>query len=151
MWQMTQAVKLSPISLSVAGCRHVSYSKCLPNIFSRLNIFLTKMVYLAGYLLQPTSTGKQLNMTHVRFEMTEKQIKDRGGMRSGMDRRKEKDSDFNTQSDKRSGMDRRSGSDRRSGTGCRRDMEDGAIERRDAFRENCRPKPKPDKSISLDR
>ncbi len=76
--------------------------------------------------------------------MNQKRIKDRGGMRLGRDRRKWKDSERIPETEKRSGLDRRSGSDRRSGLGCRRELDSGAIERRDAFREICGPKRKPD-------
>jgi hypothetical protein len=69
-------------------------------------------------------------------------------MRSGSDRRQQHDSDFDPKTEKRSGTERRSGRDRRAGEGCRRDGENGAIERRDAFREICKPKRKPDRKDS---
>ena len=61
-------------------------------------------------------------------------IKDRGGMRSGMDRRQQVDIGHRPGPERRSGKDRRSGFDRRSSLGRKRDFHRGAVERRDAFR-----------------
>ncbi len=63
----------------------------------------------------------------------QKAIKDRGGTRSGVDRRQKSSSDNSL--DKRKVQDRRTGFDRRSGLGRRRDRNlERAIERRDVFR-----------------
>ena len=61
-------------------------------------------------------------------------IKDRGGMRSGADRRHQIDSANRPVSERRSGKERRDGFDRRANLGQHRDPEQEAIERRDAFR-----------------
>ncbi len=64
------------------------------------------------------------------------QIKDRGGMRSGSDRRLQIDSGYRPKPERRSGKERRDGFDRRVDLGEQRDPEKGAIERRDAFRKS---------------
>ena len=61
-------------------------------------------------------------------------IKDRGGMRSGSDRRHQTDLGFKPKTERRSGIERRDGFDRRADLGQQRDPEKGAVERRDAFR-----------------
>ena len=63
-------------------------------------------------------------------------IKDRGGMRSGSDRRHQIDSGYKPKTERRSGIERRDGFDRRADLGQQRDPEKGAIERRDAFRKS---------------
>ncbi len=63
-------------------------------------------------------------------------IKDRGGMRSGADRRHQIDSDLRPGPERRSGKERRDGLDRRADLGQQRDPEQEAIERRDAFRKS---------------
>jgi hypothetical protein len=63
----------------------------------------------------------------------EKAIKDRGGTRSGVDRRQKSSSDNSL--DKRKVKDRRKVLDRRCGIDRRRDLNlERAIERRDVFR-----------------
>lgn len=70
---------------------------------------------------------------HSEYFDTEKAIKDRGGTRSGADRRQKSSS--NNGLEKRKLKDRRTGFDRRSGLGRRRDWNlERAIERRDLFR-----------------
>lgn len=65
----------------------------------------------------------------------EKKIKDRGGTRTGKDRRKKKKTSVDKE--KRSKKNRRSGSDRRKGPGRKRDEKIGdPIERRDVFRDD---------------
>ena len=65
----------------------------------------------------------------------EKKIKDRGGTRSGTDRRKKKKASFDP--NKRSKKNRRSGKDRREGLGIKRvEKNGGPIERRDVFRDD---------------
>ena len=61
-----------------------------------------------------------------------KDSKDNGGNRFKAERRQYNKSDRNP--DRRSGRDRRKGHDRRSGLGRRRHLDDGAVERRDVFR-----------------
>lgn len=63
-------------------------------------------------------------------------IKDRGGMRSGSDRRHQIDSGYRMEPERRSGKERRDGFDRRADLGQQRDPEQGAVERRDAFRKS---------------
>lgn len=63
-----------------------------------------------------------------------KKIKDRGGSRSGIERRRKKSPSFGVE--KRTGKDRRSGLDRRKGSGRKRLLEEGrGAERRDVFRQ----------------
>ena len=57
-------------------------------------------------------------------------------MRSGSDRRLQLDSGYRPKPERRSGKERRDGFDRRADLGQQRDSEKGAVERRDAFREN---------------
>ena len=64
----------------------------------------------------------------------QKPTKDRGGMRSGSDRRHEIDSGYRPEPERRLGKERRDGFDRRADLGQERDSEKGAVERRDAFR-----------------
>ena len=65
----------------------------------------------------------------------EKKIKDRGGTRSGKDRRKKKKTSVDAE--KRSKKNRRSGKDRRKGPGRKRVKKNGdPIERRDVFRDD---------------
>jgi hypothetical protein len=61
-------------------------------------------------------------------------IKDRGGTRSGIDRRQKASTEF--KNERRKGKDRRSGFDRRSGICRERGKNHQAIERRDQFRKN---------------
>ena len=63
-------------------------------------------------------------------------IEDRGGMRSGSDRRLQIDSGFRPKPERRSGKERRDGFDRRADLGQQRDPEKGAVERRDVFRKS---------------
>ena len=66
----------------------------------------------------------------------QKRIKDRGGTRSGSDRRHEIGSGYKPEPERRSGKERRDGFDRRADLGQQRDPEKGAVERRDAFRKS---------------
>jgi hypothetical protein len=66
----------------------------------------------------------------------QKRIKDRGGARSGSDRRHQLDSSDRPEPERRSGKERRDGFDRRADLGQQRDPEKGAVERRDAFRKS---------------
>ena len=66
----------------------------------------------------------------------QKRIKDRGGTRSGSDRRHQIDSGDRPKPERRSGKERRDGFDRRADLGQQRDPEKGAVERRDAFRKS---------------
>jgi hypothetical protein len=69
----------------------------------------------------------------MRYKNTENLIKDRGGTRSGTDRRQ--NSSLGYKFDRRRFKDRRSGFDRRSGTGRIRDLDlERAVERRDVFK-----------------
>jgi hypothetical protein len=71
---------------------------------------------------------------HSEYFDKEKAIKDRGGTRSGVDRRQKSSSDNSL--DKRKVKNRRKGFDRRSGLGRKRNRNlERAIERRDVFRE----------------
>jgi hypothetical protein len=63
----------------------------------------------------------------------DKKNQDNGGTRGGDERRRNPSSGRNP--DRRSGRDRRKGSDRRSNLGRRRHLDNGAIERRDVFKE----------------
>jgi hypothetical protein len=65
----------------------------------------------------------------------QKGIKDRGGARSGSDRRHQLNSGDRPEPERRSGKERRDGFDRRANLGQQRDPAKGAVERRDAFRE----------------
>lgn len=58
--------------------------------------------------------------------------KDNGGTRFRTERRQNQTTERN--SDRRDGRDRRKGFDRRSGLGRRRHQDEGAVERRDIFR-----------------
>jgi len=62
--------------------------------------------------------------------------KDNGGTRFRSKRRRNKESKRNA--DRRTGRDRWKGFDRRSGLGRRRHQDDGAVERRDIFRNHNR-------------
>ena len=64
--------------------------------------------------------------------------KDNGGSRLRVERRQVDESKRNP--DRRTGRDRRKGYDRRSGLGRRRYLDDGAVERRDVFRNQNRNK-----------
>ncbi len=61
-------------------------------------------------------------------------VKDRGGTRSGTDRRQRASSAY--KKERRKGEDRRSGFDRRRGIGHKRGKNHRGIERRDVFRKN---------------
>ena len=58
--------------------------------------------------------------------------RDNGGTRIRTERRNNQKSERNT--DRRTGRDRRKGNDRRSGIGRRRHIDNGAVERRDIYR-----------------